>query len=78
MQGICATRGGNFLGGDPHTSSKFFIKQLTKVCFSRREYAAMFRRPCTRRSANKGLILLASAVALILSKQSSMHALTMK
>eukprot|EP00775_Hariotina_reticulata_P003101 gene3101-3380_t len=31
---VCATRGTGYLGGDPNKSSKYFIKKLTKVCFS--------------------------------------------
>jgi hypothetical protein len=31
---VCATRGSGYLGGDPNKSSKYYIKKLTKVCFS--------------------------------------------
>lgn len=30
----CALRGSGFLGGDPHVSSKYFIKRLKKPCFA--------------------------------------------
>lgn len=33
LDGLCSTRGGGFLGGDPWRSSKYFIKALTKPCF---------------------------------------------
>lgn len=35
FQGKCAVRGSGYLGGDPHESSKFHIKALTKVCFAK-------------------------------------------
>ncbi|KAF6264580.1 hypothetical protein COO60DRAFT_1483020, partial [Scenedesmus sp. NREL 46B-D3] len=35
FQAVCAIRGSGYLGGDPQTSSKFFIKRLKQVCFTR-------------------------------------------
>jgi len=35
LDGLCSTRGGGFLGGDPWKSSKYFIKHLIKPCFVR-------------------------------------------
>jgi len=33
LDGLCSTRGGGYLGGDPWRSSKYFIKAVTKPCF---------------------------------------------
>lgn len=36
FQAICgAPRGGGYLGGDPHAGSKFWIKELNRVCFTK-------------------------------------------
>jgi hypothetical protein len=63
FEGKCSTRGTSFsafLGGDPHKSSKFFIKALKKVCFTKASESTMLleEHAALRSGVWQGLLLL--------------------